>query len=264
MTTATSTTSAPTGADQGTPAVTARGVVKTYGKGSTAVLALDGVDLTIPSGAMTAIMGPSGSGKSTLMHVLAGLDDADSGSVRLGELELTVMSEKQRTLVRRERVGFVFQAFNLVPSLTAEENITLPLRLAGRRVDRGWLADLVDTLGLGDRLSHRPAQMSGGQQQRVAVARALVTRPDVVFADEPTGNLDSRRGHALLETLRDAAHQMGQTVVMVTHDPSAASFADRVVFLADGRTAGDMPHASVAGVLARMADLEQRDDEARS
>ncbi len=239
------------------PAAVASGVVKTYGRGPTAVRALDGADLTIPAGRLTAVMGPSGSGKSTLMHAMAGLDGIDAGSIRLGDTELTTLSEKQRTLLRRERLGFVFQSFNLVPSLTAEENITLPLRLAGRRPDRAWLAELVAILGLGDRLTHRPSELSGGQQQRVAVARALVTRPDIVFADEPTGNLDSRHGHALLAFLQRAARELGQTVVMVTHDPTAAGFADRVVFLADGRVAGELPDPTVPTVLARMAGLEQ-------
>ncbi|MBX9245619.1 ABC transporter ATP-binding protein [Actinotalea ferrariae] len=249
----------PTDASPGAPApaALARGLVKVYGRGSTEVRALDGADVTIPAGRLTAVMGPSGSGKSTLMHAMAGLDHVDEGSIRLGDTEVTALSERQRTLLRRERLGFVFQAFNLVPSLTAEENITLPLRLAGRSADRTWLAELVATLGLGDRLTHRPSELSGGQQQRVAVARALVTRPEIVFADEPTGNLDSRHGHALLAFLQRAARELGQTVVMVTHDPTAASFADRVVFLADGRVAGELTDPTVPTVLARMAGLEQ-------
>jgi putative ABC transport system ATP-binding protein len=239
------------------PAAIARGVVKVYGHGATEVRALDGADLTIPAGRLTAVMGPSGSGKSTLMHAMAGLDGVDEGSIRLGDTEITGLSEKQRTLLRRERLGFVFQSFNLVPSLTAEENITLPLRLAKRTADPAWLGELVATLGLGDRLGHRPSELSGGQQQRVAVARALVTRPEIVFADEPTGNLDSRHGQALLTFLQRAAGDLGQTVVMVTHDPTAASFADRVVFLADGRVAGELADPTVPTVLARMAGLEQ-------
>lgn len=239
------------------PAAVARGVVKVYGHGTTEVRALDGTDLTIAAGRLTAVMGPSGSGKSTLMHAMAGLDTVDAGSVRLGGTEITTLSEKQRTLLRRERLGFVFQSFNLVPSLTAEENIALPLRLAGRRPDAAWLTELVETLGLADRLTHRPSELSGGQQQRVAVARALVTRPEIVFADEPTGNLDSRHGQALLTFLQRAARDLGQTVVMVTHDPTAASFADRVVFLADGRVAGDLTDPTVPTVLAAMAGLEQ-------
>jgi putative ABC transport system ATP-binding protein len=239
------------------PAAVARGVVKTYGRGATEVRALDGADLTIDAGRLTAVMGPSGSGKSTLMHAMAGLDGVDGGSILVGDTEITTLTEKQRTLLRRERLGFVFQSFNLVPSLTAEENIALPLRLAGRAPDPAWLGELVATLGLADRLAHRPSELSGGQQQRVAVARALVTRPEIVFADEPTGNLDSRHGQALLSFLQRAARDLGQTVVMVTHDPTAASYADRVVFLADGRVAGELIDPTVPTVLAAMAGLEQ-------
>lgn len=239
------------------PAVVTRGLVKVYGRGAAAVRALDGADVTIPAGRLTAVMGPSGSGKSTLMHAMAGLDRVDAGSVRLGDTELTGLSEKQRTLLRRDRLGFVFQSFNLVPSLTAEENVLLPLRLAGRPTDAAWFAELVETLGIRDRLTHRPSELSGGQQQRVAVARALVTRPDVVFADEPTGNLDSRHSEALLEFLRRAARDLGQTVVMVTHDPTAAAYADRVVLLADGRVAGELADPTVPTILARMVGLEQ-------
>jgi putative ABC transport system ATP-binding protein len=227
-------------------------VVKTYGSGDTAVRALDGASLDVEAGRLTAIMGPSGSGKSTLMHVLAGLDGVDAGQVFLGDTAITALSEKARTVLRRDRIGFVFQAFNLVPALTAAENITLPLTLAGRRTDREWFDRLVSTLGLADRLKHRPAELSGGQQQRVAAARALITRPEVVFADEPTGNLDSRHGQALLAFLREAAHQLGQTIVMVTHDPAAAAYADRVVFLADGRIVDEMTEPTMAAVLARM------------
>ncbi len=240
-----------------TLAVEARDVVKTYGRGDTAVRALDGATLPLPAGQFAAVMGPSGSGKSTLMHTLAGLDDADSGRILLGDTDVTRLNERQRTLLRRDRIGFVFQSFNLVPTLTAAENIQLPLRLAGRRPDAAWVDRLVTTLGLGQRLLHRPAQLSGGQQQRVAVARALVTRPEIVFADEPTGNLDSRHGHALLTFLQRAARDLGQTVVMVTHDPTAASFADRVVFLADGRVAGELADPTVPTVLSRMAGLER-------
>jgi putative ABC transport system ATP-binding protein len=237
-------------------AVEAIGLVKTYGRGATEVRALDGADLAIDRGSFTAVMGPSGSGKSTMMHALAGLDTVDSGQVLLGGTDLTTLSERERTLLRRERVGFVFQAFNLVPALTAEENIVLPLTLAGRRPDPAWFAQLVATLGLGDRLAHRPSELSGGQQQRVAVARALVSRPDVVYADEPTGNLDSRHGRTLLAFLRDAAHRLGQTVVMVTHDPSAAAYADRAVFLADGRIVDELDHPSADTILARMTAFE--------
>jgi putative ABC transport system ATP-binding protein len=241
-------------------AVQAKGLVKTYGYGATAVRALDGADITVSTGEFTAIMGPSGSGKSTLMHALAGLDTVDAGQVMIGGTDLTELTERQRTLLRRDRIGFVFQAFNLVPALTAEENIALPLTLARRRPDARWLEQLVSTLGLGDRLLHRPAELSGGQQQRVAMARALVSRPDVVFADEPTGNLDSRHGQALLRFLRDAAHSLGQTVVMVTHDPSAAAYADRVVFLADGRAVDQLDHPAADAILARMTAFDPHDD----
>jgi len=237
-------------------AIRARDLVKTYGQGVMAVRALDGVSVDIRAAELTAVMGPSGSGKSTLMHVLAGLDDVDSGTVTLGGTDITELGEKARTLLRRSRIGFVFQAFNLVPALTAAENIALPLTLAGRRPDPAWRDTLVDTLGLGDRLDHRPSELSGGQQQRVAAARALITRPEVVFADEPTGNLDSRHGQALLGFLRDAAHDLGQTIVMVTHDPAAASYADRALFLADGRLVDDLPHPATADLLTRMARLD--------
>ncbi|GLZ14892.1 ABC transporter ATP-binding protein [Actinomadura sp. NBRC 104425] len=239
-----------------TVAAQARDVVKVYGRGDTAVRALDGATVSIDAGRFTAVMGPSGSGKSTLMHVMAGLDTADSGQVLLGGTDLTRLDERRRTLLRRERVGFVFQSFNLVPTLTAAENIALPLTLAGRRADREWTDELVATLGLAKRLRHRPAELSGGQQQRVAVARALITRPEIVFADEPTGNLDSRTGEALLEFLGHAARDLGQTIVMVTHDPGAAAHADRVLFLADGRPAGELAEPTAAAVLSRMARLD--------
>jgi putative ABC transport system ATP-binding protein len=249
-----STLLAPTHLDS-TFAAHARDVVKTYGSGETAVRALDGATVAIRANELTAVMGPSGSGKSTLMHVLAGLDDVSSGEVVLGGTDLTAMSERERTLLRRRRLGFVFQSFNLVPSLDAEENILLPLRLAGRRPDPAWFAEIVATLGIADRLRHRPAELSGGQQQRVAVARALVTRPDIVFADEPTGNLDSQHGQALLAFLQHAARDLGQTIVMVTHDPSAAACADRVVFLADGRIVDELDAPTPADVLEQMAAL---------
>ncbi|RCG32721.1 ABC transporter ATP-binding protein [Sphaerisporangium album] len=233
-----------------------RDVVKTYGRGDTAVRALDGVNLEIAAERFTAVMGPSGSGKSTLMHALAGLDTINAGQVLLGDTDLSGLGERKRTLLRRDRIGFVFQSFNLVPTLTAAENIVLPLPLAGRPPDRAWIDDLVATLGLGDRLRHRPAELSGGQQQRVAVARALAARPQIVFADEPTGNLDSRAGEALLSFLRHAAHELGQTIVMVTHDPNAAAFADRVVFLADGRVVGDLAEPTAAAILSRMASID--------
>ncbi|WP_222598600.1 ABC transporter ATP-binding protein [Lentzea tibetensis] len=213
-------------------------LVKVYGSGDTAVRALDRVSVAFPPATFSAIMGPSGSGKSTLMHCLAGLDTATSGHAMLGGTDLTSLSDRVLTRVRRERIGFVFQAFNLLPTLTAEKNITLPLDLAGKRPDRKWMNQLVEVLGLGARLDHRPSEMSGGQQQRVALARALVTRPDVVFADEPTGNLDSRTSAEVLGLLRDCVRQFGQTVVMVTHDQNAARYAGHVVHMADGRVAG--------------------------
>jgi putative ABC transport system ATP-binding protein len=251
----TSTTLKPTRTTSTPVAVQARDVVRTYGRGHAAVRALDGVTVSIPAGRFTAIMGPSGSGKSTLMHALAGLDTVDAGQILLGGTDLGQLTERQRTLLRRDRIGFVFQAFNLVPTLTARENIVLPLTLAGRRPDPERLAHLVATLGLTDRLRHRPGELSGGQQQRVAVARALVTRPDIVFADEPTGNLDSRAAEALLGVLRRAVDELGQTIVMVTHDPHAAAYADRVVFLADGRIASELDAPTVPAVLSRMARL---------
>jgi putative ABC transport system ATP-binding protein len=240
-----------------TPLITAHRLVKTYGSGASAVLALDHASLRLAGARFTAVMGPSGSGKSTMMHAMAGLDTVDEGSIRLGDIELTALSERERTLLRRDRIGFVFQSFNLVPALTAAENIELPLRLAGARPDREWIAELVGILGLGDRLRHRPSELSGGQQQRVAVARALAGRPDVVFADEPTGALDSRASGALLEVLRRATEEYGQTVVMVTHDPFAASFADRVEFLADGRVVDGFDAPTADSVLQRMSRLER-------
>jgi putative ABC transport system ATP-binding protein len=218
-------------------AVRAAGLTKMYGQGDARVIALNAVDVEFHRGQLTAIMGPSGSGKSTLMHCVAGLDTPTSGRAFIGEVELTGLGDDALTELRRDRVGFVFQAFNLLPTLTAWENITLPLDLAGRRVDRRFAATIIDAVGLGDRLNHRPSQLSGGQQQRVACARALVTRPDVIFADEPTGALDSQSSAELLAFLRRSVTELGQTVVMVTHDPTAASYADRVVHLADGRVA---------------------------
>jgi putative ABC transport system ATP-binding protein len=233
-------------------AARAEGVTKVYGKGDAEVRALDGVTVDFAKGRFTAIMGPSGSGKSTLMHCVAGLDTVTSGRVLLGDTDLATLSDRKLTQLRRDRIGFVFQAFNLVPTLTALENITLPSRLAGRRPDEQWLATVLDTVGLADRLAHRPAELSGGQQQRVAVARALSGRPDVVFADEPTGNLDSRSSGEVLGFLRNAVDHFGQTIVMVTHDPGAASYADRVVFLADGRIVDEMARPSADQVLDRM------------
>jgi putative ABC transport system ATP-binding protein len=215
-------------------AVLARGVTKTYGEGDNRVHALRNVDVSFAKGAFTAIMGPSGSGKSTLMHCLAGLDTVTSGSIRLGEEEITALGDRALTRLRRERVGFVFQSFNLLPTLTAEQNILLPLRLAGRERDRAWFDHVIDIVGLGDRLGHLPSELSGGQQQRVACARALVARPDVIFADEPTGNLDSRSGSEVLAFLRTSVRELGQTIIIVTHDPVAASYAERVIFLRDG------------------------------
>jgi putative ABC transport system ATP-binding protein len=246
----------PAAASTKTVAVRARGLVKTYGSGPAVVKALDGADLDIHTGTFTAIMGPSGSGKSTLMHALAGLDVLDAGQVHIGDTDVTGLGERQRTLLRRDRFGFVFQSFNLLPALTAQENITLPLDLAGRRADPDWLARLVDTLGLRDRLGHRPSELSGGQQQRVAVARALVTRPEIVFADEPTGNLDTRHGQVLLSFLRDACDDLGQTIVMVTHDPLAAAHADRVVLLTDGRVIEEITDPTASAIADRMLQLD--------
>ncbi len=233
-------------------AASARGATKTYGKGDTQVVALDGVDIDFASGQFTAIMGPSGSGKSTLMHCMAGLDRIDSGTVTIGDVDVTRATEKQRTHLRRDRLGFIFQAFNLVPTLTAIENITLPMELAGRKPDREWLDHVVTTVGLSNRLRHRPNELSGGQQQRVAVARALASRPQIIFADEPTGNLDSTTGGEILAFMRHAVRELGQTIVMVTHDPVAASYADRVIFLADGKIVDEMTEPSSERVLDRM------------
>jgi putative ABC transport system ATP-binding protein len=237
-------------------AVRTLGLRKTYGRDDNAVHALDGVDVELTAGQFTAVMGPSGSGKSTLMHVTAGLDTATGGTVWVGDTDLTTLKEKELTRLRRDRIGFVFQQFNLVPTLTAAENIALPMRLAGRTPDQAWLDRIIEVVGLGDRLRHRPSELSGGQQQRVAVARALVARPEVVFADEPTGNLDSRSGLEVLSFLRRSVDENGQTIVMVTHDPVAASHADRVVFLADGRVVDDMVEPTADRVLDHMKTLE--------
>ncbi|MGO0577092.1 ABC transporter ATP-binding protein [Ornithinimicrobium panacihumi] len=238
-----------------TLAASAIDLTKTYGSGETAVRALDGVSVGIEAWQFTAIMGPSGSGKSTLMHLLAGLDGATSGRVFLGDTELTGLSDKQLTTLRRRAVGFVFQAFNLLPTLTASQNIRLPLDLAGQKVDADWERTIIDGLGLSDRLGHRPGELSGGQQQRVALARALVTRPDVIFADEPTGALDSTTGAEVLGMLRRAVDEWGQTVVMVTHDPNAAAVADRVLLLADGQLAGEILDPDADAILAAVRDL---------
>jgi putative ABC transport system ATP-binding protein len=216
-------------------AVAAENLTRRYGDGDSAVDAVRGVSLEVPAGQFTAIMGPSGSGKSTLMHLLAGLDRPSEGRVEIGGQDITTMGDKQLTLLRRKHIGFVFQAFNLVPTLTAEENVTLPLSIAGRKIDRNWVDSVLARVGLDDRRSHRPAELSGGQQQRVAVARALVAEPTVLFADEPTGNLDSKSSAEVLELLHEAASAYGQTIVMVTHDTDAAEAADRVIYLADGR-----------------------------
>jgi putative ABC transport system ATP-binding protein len=243
---------------QDTMAARAVEVTKVHGRGAAEVRALDRVSVELPAGQYTAIMGPSGSGKSTLMHCLAGLDRPTSGQVFIGDVELSRLSDRQLTLLRRAKVGFVFQAFNLLPTLTAAENITLPLAIGGRKPDRAWLDRIVHTLGLSDRLDHRPAQLSGGEQQRVACARALLSRPQVVFADEPTGNLDSRSSAEVLGFLRRSARELGQTIVMVTHDPTAAAYADRVVFLADGRIVGELADPTAARVLEQMKHLSER------
>ncbi|MBV9594296.1 MAG: ABC transporter ATP-binding protein [Actinobacteria bacterium] len=240
------------------PDVAARAVnvVKIYGAGETGVRALAGVSGEFRRAEFTAIMGPSGSGKSTLMHCLAGLDSVTSGSVSIGGTELAGLSDKKMTALRRDRVGFVFQSFNLIPTLTAIENITLPISIASRRPDREWLDMVIATLGIGDRLDHRPGELSGGQQQRVACARALASRPEIIFGDEPTGNLDSRSSGEVLGILRRSVDQLGQTVVIVTHDPRAASYADRVIFLADGRIVDELLRPTAEGVLDRMKNLE--------
>jgi putative ABC transport system ATP-binding protein len=236
-------------------AARAENATKIYGRGGTEVLALDDVTVGLPAGRFTAVMGPSGSGKSTLMHVLAGLDSLTSGRVFLGDVELGRLSDRELTRVRRQRIGFVFQAFNLLPTLDARENITLPLSLAGRKPDKEWLRTVIDTVGLGDRLKHRPSELSGGQQQRVAVARALVSRPELIFADEPTGNLDSRSGGEILTFMRSAVDLFGQTIVMVTHDAAAASHADTVLFLADGRIVDSMAAPSADRILDRLKEF---------
>lgn len=237
-------------------AASAFDLVKVYGSGETAVRALDGVSVDFPAGGFTAIMGPSGSGKSTLLHCMAGLDVPTSGRVVIGDTEVSSLKEAELTRLRRDRLGFIFQAFNLIPTLTALENIELPLRLAGRRPDQEWLDTLIDTVGLRDRLTHRPAELSGGQQQRTAAARALATRPEIVFGDEPTGNLDSRSGADLLALLRRSARDLDQTIVMVTHDATAAAYADRVVFLADGRAVDQLLEPTAEAIFDRMKQLE--------
>ncbi|ETK33904.1 peptide ABC transporter ATP-binding protein [Microbispora sp. ATCC PTA-5024] len=227
-----------------------------YGEGDAAVHALRGIDVGFASQAFTAIMGPSGSGKSTLMHCLAGLDSVTGGEVRIGDVEITGLGDKQLTMLRRERVGFIFQAFNLLPTLTAEQNIRLPLEIAGRQADQALFDRVIETVGLRDRLRHRPSELSGGQQQRVAVARALISKPQVIFADEPTGNLDSRSGAEVLSFLRRSVRELGQTIVMVTHDPVAASYAGRVVFLRDGLLVSELERPTPQGVLDTLVALE--------
>jgi putative ABC transport system ATP-binding protein len=238
-----------------TAAASAVDAVKVYGHGDAAVRALDGITVEFASSRFTAIMGPSGSGKSTLLHCMAGLDRLTEGKVFIGDVDLSTLDEKRLTILRRDKVGFVFQAYNLVPTLTASENITLPIDIAGRKPDKPWFDTVIDTVGLKDRLSHRPSELSGGQQQRVAAARALVSRPEIVFADEPTGNLDSRASAEMLAFMQHAVREFGQTIVMVTHDPLAASYADRVVFLADGRVEDEMAEPTAERVLDRMKSL---------
>ncbi|MCH0538363.1 ABC transporter ATP-binding protein [Streptomyces sp. MUM 203J] len=239
-------------------AARAQDLSKVYGEGETRVVALDRVSVEFPQGEFTAIMGPSGSGKSTLMHCVAGLDSFTAGSVQIGDTELGTLKDKQLTQLRRDKIGFIFQAFNLLPTLTALENITLPMDIAGRKPDQEWMNRVIEMVGLSGRLSHRPAQLSGGQQQRVAVARALASKPEIIFGDEPTGNLDSRSGAEVLGFLRNSVRELGQTVVMVTHDPVAASYADRVIFLADGRIVDQMLQPTADGVLDRMKEFDAK------
>jgi putative ABC transport system ATP-binding protein len=255
MTSTTSTTSTTSSTTVRATAARAEGVSKFYGSGDAAVAALKDVDVDLDAGRFTAIMGPSGSGKSTLLHMLAGLDRPSSGEVYLGDTRIGSLNDKALTLLRRDRIGFIFQSFNLLPTMTAAENIVLPIRIAGRKPDEFWVESIVDKLGLTDRLRHRPTELSGGQQQRVAAARALASRPQIVFADEPTGALDSASGTELLGFLRTAVRELGQTVVMVTHDPNAASYADRVVFLADGHVVDEMHEPTAEAVLDFMKNL---------
>ncbi|UJB42078.1 ABC transporter ATP-binding protein [Streptomyces sp. A1-5] len=253
---AASTTAVPQAPAPAGAAAYATGLSKIYGAGETRVVALDSVSVEFGRGRFTAIMGPSGSGKSTLMHCMAGLDTISAGSARIGDTELSRLGDRQLTRLRRDKIGFIFQAFNLLPTLNAIENITLPMDIAGRKADQDWLDLVVGTVGLAERLRHRPSQLSGGQQQRVAVARALASRPEIIFADEPTGNLDSRSGAEVLGFLRDSVRELGQTIVMVTHDPVAAAYADRVVFLADGRLIDELPAPTAEDVLDRMRRFE--------
>jgi putative ABC transport system ATP-binding protein len=244
--------------EQRRPVIAARELTRRYGQGETAVDALRGVSVDVARGELTAVMGSSGSGKSTLMHILAGLDLPTTGSVTIDGADLTTMNDTQLTRLRRRHVGFVFQFFNLLPMLTAEENVLLPLSLAGRKPEDGWIEELLDKTGLSERRTHRPAELSGGQQQRVAIARALVSQPTVVFADEPTGNLDSRTSDEVLALLRDAVSELGQTTVMVTHDPRAASIADRILFLADGRIVRELGRADAGEILEVLSEVSAR------
>jgi len=238
-----------------TCAASAINATKTYGKGDTAVTALDDVSIDFPRGRFTAVMGPSGSGKSTLMHSLAGLDTLTSGTIKIGETDLSELKEKQLTLLRRKQVGFIFQAFNLLPTLTAEENINLPAKLGGKTIDKDWLERVIKAVDLGDRLTHKPSELSGGQQQRVAVARALASQPDIIFADEPTGNLDSVTGGEILEFMGTAVKEFNQTIVMVTHDAVGASYADEVIFLADGSIVDTLQDPTADSVLDKVREL---------
>jgi putative ABC transport system ATP-binding protein len=242
----------------GSDVVVARDLTRRYGEGDSAVDALRGVSVEVANGKMTAVMGPSGSGKSTLMHILAGLDQPTSGNVTIAGTDITTLGDNDLTKLRREHIGFVFQFFNLLPMLTARENVLLPLTIAGEKVEEAWFDDLTRRVGLTDRLSHRPSELSGGQQQRVAIARALVSRPTVVFADEPTGNLDSATSHEILELMRASVDEYGQTTVMVTHDARAAAMADRVLFLADGRIVRDIPRSSQAEILHAIEEIDSQ------
>jgi putative ABC transport system ATP-binding protein len=238
--------------------VTAQDLTRRFGEGDTAVDALRGVSLDVTRGNLTTVMGPSGSGKSTLMHIMAGLDRPTGGSVKIDGIEITTLGDTELTKLRRNHIGFIFQFFNLLPMLTAEENITLPLTIAGEKIDRTWLEQLIESVGLKDRRKHRPSELSGGQQQRVAIARALVSKPTVVFADEPTGNLDSRTGGEILELLRGAVQDAGQTTVMVTHDARSASIADRILFLADGNIVKELPRSDPGAVVAAMEEISRK------
>jgi putative ABC transport system ATP-binding protein len=245
-------------AEESEPVVSATDLTRRYGEGDTAVDALRGVSLDVPRGQLTAVMGPSGSGKSTLMHILAGLDRPTTGEVEIAGTKLSRLSDTELTKLRRKHIGFVFQFFNLLPMLTAEENIVLPLSIAGQKPDPEWFASLIDKVGLRDRLDHRPAELSGGQQQRVAIARALISRPTVVFADEPTGNLDSKTGGEILELMRDSVESYGQTTVMVTHDAHAATIADRILFLADGQIVKELAKSSQTEILSALSEVEAK------